>query len=268
MAPGLSLVMVALGEGLGLPTALRPVKTYAGIMAALDDEDADIVLLPPFTFVEARRRHPGLRPLARPVLRGSSAYSAFILVRSEDPFRDLTELRGRRFTFVDRHSASGFLYAYDALLQAGVEPSTDLRLGALAGSHEEARRLLVDAETDAIATWSTDLPASEPAGEGERAPGLRILAKVGRLPHDVVAARPTLSPELGDALVRVLRSLHTQSPAGLKIFQRTDTITGWTPASEEDYAEIEATWDRVRAHLAQHPVEFPPLRGAQPEPPR
>jgi len=116
---------------------------------------------------------------------------------------DLAAVRGRRVAFVSRHSGSGFHAAVELLRRAGIEPLRDLAEVRFSGSHAASLELLEQGEVEVAAVH-------EGAIEGR---DLRVLARSGPLPPDVLSASPSLPAEAREALRAALVGM-AEDPAG------------------------------------------------------
>jgi phosphonate transport system substrate-binding protein len=238
-----------LSKRVGVPVALHQSRGYGGLIEDLLAGRVDVALVSPFSYVLARERAPALRLLASATLHGATSYSAFVMVRAGDPARSLEQLRGRRLAFVDQRSGSGYLFPYAALLDHGIDPESAFAEVVYAGSHDAAIRLLQDREVDAACIASGTLEHSIGDDDRPGEPGeLRILFKAGRIPFDVVAARPGLPAVVAERLGRAFHTIHTASPEGRRVLGTTDGMTGWIPGDDRRYDGIRSVLRRVREH--------------------
>jgi len=239
---------------LGIPVSLVVGDSYGDLVDRFVRGEADLAILPPLSFIAAQDRAPEIQPLVSKVAYGIPSYSAFLVVRADDPIQDIARLRGRRVGFVHQQSTSGFLFPYAAFLDAGLDPSRDFSEVRFLGSHPRAIAALVSGEVDVVCTSSGVQDSMAHALDQEQIDvpvRLRILAKAGRIPYDVLAASPSF-PASGIARIRdVLMSLSTLSPMGRDIWRITDKITGWMPYEDARYDEVRRAQERVLAHMAQ-----------------
>jgi len=241
-------LMRTLGELLGVPVELQVGESYDATIDGLVDGSLELALLPPASYVVARRRQPKLQLLAAQLANGATSYSSYILVRKEDPAEDLRDLRGRRITFVDRRSTSGYILPLAALLQHGLDPAKDFAEVRFAGSHFAAVEDLVRGDTDAAATASGMLSAARAAARG-REEGMdfgdvRILAKAGRVPYDAVCAAATVPRSGAERVRQALSSLNNSTAIGRRALASTNRVSGYAPVTD-------ATYDGVRKVLAR-----------------
>lgn len=241
-------VMRTLAELLGVSVELRVGESYDDTINGLVSGSLELALLPPASYVLARKRQPDLQLLAAQLANGATSYSSYILVRKDDPAESLRDLRGRRITFVDRRSTSGYILPLAALLQRGLDPTRDFAEVRFAGSHFAAVKDLLRGDTDAAATASGMLAAARTAARGRDAGmdfgDVRILAKAGRIPYDAVCAAATM-PHTGAERVRqALSSLNSATAIGRRALAAANRVSGYAPTTD-------ATYDGVRKVLAR-----------------
>lgn len=219
-----------LGEALGLPSELRFPKTYAGLSKMLLDNEVDVAILSPFNYVRAKQENPSLILLAAPIADGSATYAAYIITHENTGITDIAGLRGKRFGFVDRRSASGYLLPLGYLLEGGYPPETFFREVVYAGNHSRLIEQVATGEIDAGATYSIAFESAH----GHR---LRILAKTGRVPLDAYCASPRLAQDLIDKLREALLNLSTRTEAGKKVLHESH-INGFVLAKDDLYDDL------------------------------
>ena len=198
---------------LGVLVEPVPYDSYEAILVAVEQQDTDLALLAPLTYVLARDTVPELTPLVHSLSEGKTSYSAYLFVERSSDYHDLTDLRGGRIAFVDERSTSGFLLPYAQLLDAGISPERDLAELIFTGDHVGALRAVAEGRADAAASYADVLPwATQVAQhEGWDMPVFRLLGTSGRLPLDVLCAAPTVAPGMQRVLEAELLRANTSS---------------------------------------------------------
>jgi len=247
-----------LEEVLGLSVELVILRDYLEQIDAAVAGRIDIFSLSPLSYVLARERMPDLKLLATQLGQGASSYSSFVIVRADDPARGLTDLVGRRIAFVDRLSASGYLFPWAAFIDAGVDPVSAFSHSRFSGSHSQALADLVAGEVDAACTGSAPLVGSRVGWEKEGAAyrgGLRILHKAGRIPYDAICARVGMSRSGTDKIAAAFTSLSTREPRGRAVLSSALGISGWIPGEDSRYDSVRRVRVRVeRSLLGRAPI--------------
>lgn len=238
----LAPLMAHLTATLGVRVELVTSSSYGDLVAAIVANRVDIAMLSPVSYVEAREQNPGIRLAARAISQGSPDYSAYIIVRRDDPAEQLADLRGRRMAWVDRLSGSGYLYPRSALAAAGLDPKTLFRSEKFYGTHDAALAAVLSGQADAAAVASGALSRTCKAAEVVTTRGIRVLHKCGRLPYDAVAVGSGIGPQAFKKIAWTFQGLNNCTAAGRRILADTWSISGWLPADDSVY-------DGVRDHL-------------------
>jgi len=237
---------------LGVQVQLSLASSYEELVAQFAAGNVDVALFSPLSYVLARRRVPELHLMAQTLSYGATSYTSYILVRVEDSAQSLADLKGRRIAWVDPFSTAGYLFPYDALLAAGVDPEKDLRSAQFAGTHEAALAALTSGQVDAAAVSSSTLvlKRGDPA-HGFDLGSVRILARAGRIPYDATCARPAIAASGVRKIGWALQNLDTRSQQGRTVLATAEGITGWIPAADSAYDGVRAVLGRVQAHRDQ-----------------
>lgn len=214
----------------GLPAQLRLVASYAEVPPLLTSYAAHVVVLTPFSYLQAKRDNPTLIPLVTPVADGATTYAGYIFAHADSGLTEIKQLGGKRFAFVDPLSASGYLYPLAYLRQQRIEASTFFSSVVFAGDHSRLLQLILAGEVDAGASYAPVLKRAE-------ARQLRVIAKTGRIPMDVYCASPRLDQALIDALRTAFLELSTRTKEGRQVLSQTG-INGFQAVTDADYDEV------------------------------
>ncbi len=246
-----------LQDVVGVPFELVVASSYGAAVDLIVDGAVDLALLPPASLASARARAPALPVLASQIASGSTSYSSYIVVRVDAELDGITDLVGRRLSLVDTVSTSGFYLPWAALLDAGLDPLTDLGGIRFAGSHSAAIADVLDGRADAAATYSGMLGFSE-RDRGRDEAELRIIHKAGRVPGDAMCAAVGLPRRVQRAVATALFALDTRSARGRAIYRGTSNlVSGWAPPDLARYDAVAAVMARVDAARRAPPGEVP-----------
>jgi phosphate/phosphite/phosphonate ABC transporter binding protein len=225
-----------LGARLGVPAELVRAKSYADVARMLASHEVHMAILSPMAYVVAKGESPDLVLLATQIADGASTYAGYIVVRDDGPLERIEDLRGRRFAFVDRNSASGYLYPLVYLQATGIRPETFFSAQTFAGNHEQAILQVLDRRADAAAVASPVLRmVQEELVDAKR---LKILAKTGRIPFDAYCASPRLEQRIVDELRAGLLGLSTRTDEGRRVLAGLTAINGFVAVGDDHYDEV------------------------------
>ncbi len=201
-------------------------------------------------YVVFRERY-GVRPVAADK-RGAFGVRTrgTIIARKDSGIRSLEDLRGKRFAFGPQWAPFGFLAQYALLLEAGIDPETDLGYYAIprgSWKHEKVIYAVLYGAFDAGAAPLIDL--EEMAAEGRISPDdFVVLARSDLAPYCTVAAVPRVPQEWVDRVRRALLDLAPGTTAEVdgervRVLSRA-RISGFSPVTDAAYDPIRR-WARA-----------------------
>lgn len=142
----------ALSQRLGIPVRHFVPQDYTGLIEAMGAGQADIGLIPPFGAMMGRDRY-GIETILISVRKGSTVYRSQWMTTDRslcatEPVADaklgvllcdgpIEGIKGKRVGFTDPSSTSGYLFPALQLLDAGLDPESDI-LPIFLGSHDAA----------------------------------------------------------------------------------------------------------------------------------
>lgn len=229
-------LMEHIAQEVGVPVKIALADDYAALSQMLARGRVHMAVLSPFNYVRAKRDNPGLVLLATQIANGASTYSAYIVTRKDSGIDAVTDLRGKRFGFVDKQSTSGYLYPMAHLLRHDIQPTGFFAQTRFLGNHARLLQAVLKGRVDAGATFSTAYQMLESQRPG--AERLQIVAKTGRIPYDAYCASPRLSPQLIASVRRTLLDLSTRSEAGRAVLQGLTHINGFVAVDDAHYDDV------------------------------
>jgi phosphonate transport system substrate-binding protein len=158
-------------------------------------------------------------PIARPVnLEGSSYVQSYIFVRKDSGIRDSKDMKGKRIAFVDRATATGYLYALAYLRENGInDPKAYFRDISFTGSHGSTIYTVLDGRAD-IGTVKSKifqvLVAKDPSINDE----LAIIAKSREFPENTLFLRKDLPQNVRSQIKAALLGMD-RDPAGAEVLK-------------------------------------------------
>ncbi len=233
---------------IGRPAVAVVLADYRSLVDALAAGALDLAWMPPAAFVEAEKK--GSRALVVASRLGRTTYRSAIITRQDAPVRSLAELRGQSVAWVDRDSASGYLFALADLL-GELGHGSELGRQHFVGSHRAVCEAVADGWATAGATYAIvdDDGAVATSGWherlGPRADEIRVLAFTGPIPGDNVACRPGLDPatqrRLADALVAL-----ADDEAGRAILHDVFRAEALVREDRDIYGDVRRTLEALR----------------------
>jgi serine/threonine-protein kinase len=232
-----------------LDREVRPVVVgdYLALVEAVCEGEVDFAWMPPVSFVRAADRGAGLVALAERY--GRPTYESAIVVRADSPLVELADLRGKSIAYVDRESASGYVFASDLIAR-------ELGAGALKeehfqGSHKAAIDAVARKWVDAGVTYVVRDNNGRIVHSGWLELGtpndvpLRVLATTCGIPCDAIAHRPGLAPGIVERLAKTLTEI-AADVEGKTIVDEIFHSSGMVRAEPRMYDPVREAMQRVR----------------------
>ncbi|WP_314439850.1 putative selenate ABC transporter substrate-binding protein [Massilia timonae] len=144
-----------LAKATGLKVEFTPVTDYAASVEGLINRKIDMVWFGGFTFVQANVRSKGqVTPL---VQREEDEKFRSVFITTVPGITKLEDLKGKTLAFGSESSTSGHLMPRSFLLQAKINPDTDLKRIAFSGAHDATVAAVAGGKVDAgalnISVW-------------------------------------------------------------------------------------------------------------------
>ncbi len=223
--PILSLV----AKQIGYKARTIIVNDYEALGQALKNGTADVGWFSPAAYVSAKRE-TNITPLVTPKLNNSTSYTGYIIARKGSGITKLDDLQGKSFAFVDKKSASGYVYPRAALLAEGKNPDTFFGSTSFLGSHNKVIDAVINGEVQAGATYSD---AFEEAGARADA-NLEIIFMTDPIPKDAIAAGPNLPQDVIKSLTEAFENIMNSGSQCINAMNKAH-IDGFVAAEDANY---------------------------------
>lgn len=138
-----------LSKKLGVNVRLTILSRYGDIIDSFVSRGMDGAFFGVFTSVLAMEKL-GVEPVVRPVnIDGSAVSQAYVFVRKDSGIRGIRDMKGKRMAFVDRATATGYLYFLALLRENGFyDLNSFFREYYFTGSHDAAVHAVMDNRAD------------------------------------------------------------------------------------------------------------------------
>ncbi len=225
----------ALARRLGRKVRVFVSSDYHALGDWVREGVLDLAWFSPLAYVVAAERVP-MQVLAIPRVKGHPSYRGLLLARKDRGIRDLGDLKGKVFAFVDPTSGSGYLYPRVLLQQRGFDPETFFGEVRFLGSHDRVIRAVLAGEVDGGASY-TD--AWDGAAKVLDLSPLQILAQTEEIPKDALAVRRETPPEAAELLRQALLDLTPTDPSAGGALRELG-IDGFVPGEDRLYDVLRA----------------------------
>ena len=234
----------------GLTIKLKVLIHYGKSIDNFVSAGIDGAFLGSFSYVLARNR-TGVEILARPEAPdGTSTCNGLIFVRTDSGIRSMTDMKGKRFVFVDKASTAGYLFPLVYFKQRGVEDyRAYFKETYFAGTHEDAVRDVLDAKSDIGAAKNTVF-ARMARADATILQKLKILIKSHDLPENGLALGANVPASARISLQNALLSMH-RDPVGVRVLKAFGAQR-FVRTTNQDYEPILRYTREARLNLARY----------------
>ena len=225
-----------LNRKLDINGQLMPQKDYLTVLEKLRDGGLDAGIFGSLLCYRAIKEI-GALPLARPESHGDSTYEGLVFARKDSGIKDIYELKGKVFAYVDRNTSAGYVYPRALLKEKGYDADQFFKEAVLAGKHDAAVLMVLNKKADGGAAKDdvySRLAKEDPRIERE----LRVLhLSSAKFPDRTIAVRkdfdPALAEKLKQALIAMDKSEQGRSALDAAGFDR------YIPTGAEDFRQLD-----------------------------
>lgn len=206
-------------------------EDYAGIVQYLSEGKIDIAWIGTVAYVSGREK-AGARPVVRPVRFGKDTYGSIIITRADNSINSVQDLKGKTFAFVDKESASGYLFPLAYMLGEGVNPEKDFKKIDYLKEHDSVVMAVFFKKFTAGAVYDDARDKLGKENKGQ----LKILARIPDIPNEPIVVHPDMPDDLVEDIKQAFIALG-KDPEFLKDFNSriNDRLENFVEASNEEY---------------------------------
>lgn len=228
--------MKYLAEKIGVKSVrLQTAPDYSSILKKLVAGDIDIAWLASLSAVEARN-NPEVELLCKPVRYGTTSYRGIVLARQDSGIRTLRDLKNKKFAWVDKESASAYLFPKAMMLEANIDPDRDFAEVDTLGKHDAVVYNVLLGKYDAGACYDD---ARNTLRDKSKKDELIILATTQDISNEPLVCRKSLPQDLRERIKAVLLELNNKTPEGREILKDLADVQGFVKVDARDYDSIE-----------------------------
>ncbi len=225
-----------LEQKLGMKIEFTPVTDYAASVEGLINNKLDMVWFGGFTFVQANVRSGGkVVPL---VQREEDEKFKSVFITTDKSITKLSDLKGKNFSFGSESSTSGHLMPRSFLLDAKVDPDTDMKRVAFSGAHDATVAAVAGGKVDAgalnISVWEKLVAAGKVDPQQVRV----FYTTPGYYDYNW-SVRSDMNPVVRKKLTDAFLALDAKNPQDKEILD-LQRATRFIPTKPENYKAIEA----------------------------
>jgi len=220
----------------GIPIRLTVMSRYGEVLQRFRSLHLDGALLNSYTATLALDEM-GMEPIVHPVsLAGDALSHGLIFTRRDSGIKQVRDMRGRSFAFVDPATAEGYLFPLAYLQKNGIRnPGSYLGRNFFTGSHASAISAVLDGRAD-LGAAKEDAYTRQLTKDPALAKELAIIARSEPLPPTTLFLKNDLSPELKQGLTAILLEMPA-TPEGREVLKAIGALR-FERAARKDYDAV------------------------------
>ncbi|NFG60287.1 phosphate/phosphite/phosphonate ABC transporter substrate-binding protein [Clostridium botulinum] len=218
-------ILERLLKGINLTPRMIIVKDYDALSDQIKKGTIDMGWFSPFAYVIAKNK-ANVTPLVTPRVNGKTYYNGYIIANKNSGIKTLSDLKNKSFAYVDKNSASGYLYARHILKANKMNPDRLFSDVSFAGSHDNVINGVLNGSFDAGATYNEALDKAKENGVNLN--DLIIVSMTDNIQKDAIAVSPDMDLERAEAIKNAFVQFDN--------FQGITTpVNGFVEANDTDY---------------------------------
>jgi phosphonate transport system substrate-binding protein len=232
-----------LSQELGIPVKLSVGTSYTATIEALASGKLDAALFGALSYLLANQKY-NIQFLCRQLnADGTPTYNSLIVTRPGTGITTIAGLKGHTFSFVDPASTSGYLVPSYLMVQAGLNPQTDVK-GVFSGSHQASITAVVSGKVDAGAVASDTFAQLEAKGLFKSS-DVSIITKSFDIYEGPIGVPPTMSANDRRILAAAFEGVKDHAAL------QSAGIGGFVAGSDHDYDQIRQLVTTLNLDLAK-----------------
>lgn len=239
-----------ISKRVGVIIKLKVLTRYGNVIDNFTSLGLDGAFFGSFTYALAHKKL-GLEILARPEdIDGRSTYYGLILVRKDSGIKTITDMKGKRFAFVDKATTAGYLLPLAYFKEYGVEEyKAYLKETYFTGTHEDVILDVLNKKADIGAAKNTVYETMARANDRLKTE-LTILETSPEVPENGLAVRSGLSNSLKNSLKQTLLNMH-HDPEGSKVLQKFGARR-FIETTDQDYDPVFKYAEKINLNLSTY----------------
>ena len=212
-------------------------QSYVAVVEAFGAKRADVAAINTFGYILAHEKYGATAKLT--VLRYNQAtYSGQIVVRADSKIKDLKDLNGKKFAFVDPASTSGYLLPMKLFADNGIKPKETV----FGMKHDNVISMVYQKQVDGGATFYSP-PEKNEIQDARRLvktqypdveEKIKILKTTGEIPNDPIIFRADLPEEMKTKITDAFMA-YVKTEDGKAAFKALYGVTDLQKATDKDY---------------------------------
>jgi phosphonate transport system substrate-binding protein len=231
-------IAVYLSKKIDMNIELKILTRYGNIIDNFDVLKLDGAFFGSFTYVLAHAKL-GVEVIARPERdNGVSTYYGLIFVRKDSGIRNINDMKGKVFAFVDKATTAGHLFPLAYFKKNGVDNySKFLKENYFAGTHEDTIIDVLDRKAD-IGAAKNSVFFSLTEHDDRISKDLHIIEKSLNVPENGLALKKSMDASIKENIQQALINMHND-PEGKEVL-KSFGANKFIKTNNDDYENVRA----------------------------
>ncbi|HTP06393.1 MAG TPA: phosphate/phosphite/phosphonate ABC transporter substrate-binding protein [Nitrospirota bacterium] len=209
-------------------------KDFQAFKEAAKAGQIDIGFANPLIYVEIKDK-VNIEPLAlSSEVKSGTRLRGIIIVRKDSGIERITDLKGKKFVFMDKDSPAGYLFQLLLLNKAGFDTKKDITVLPFAKRHDKVVQSVFDRTADAGGIREDEL---EKVKDKVDISQIRIVGYTDYFPNWPFFATPKLKSDTASKIKAALLKLKPNDPKNEAILGPA-RLTGFIPIADREYDEL------------------------------
>lgn len=240
-----------LGDKLGIPVKVSVSTDYNTIIEAMASKQVDVGFLPPTAYVIAHdkkaanvllqaQRYGVDDATGKPTTTLVDFYKSMFIVKKDSNINSIKDLKGKKIAFQDVTSSAGYVWPAASLMDAKLDPTSDVQ-GVTVKGHDQAVIALLNGDVDAAVVFqdARNIVLKDYPKVFE---DTKVITFTEKIPNDTISVRSDMDKDwvkkIQDAFVEI-----GKDEEGHKVIKDIYTHEGYTPSNDKvfdivrDYAK-------------------------------
>ncbi|TSB47004.1 phosphate/phosphite/phosphonate ABC transporter substrate-binding protein [Alkalicoccobacillus porphyridii] len=238
---------------LDIPVTVSVSTDYNTIVEAMASEQVDVGFLPPTAYVLAaeqgaaevilQAQRYGVNDDGSPTDELVDFYLSQIVVKKDSGIESIEDLEGKKIGYQSVTSSAGYVWPAAVLIDAGLDPLTDVEPVTLKG-HDQAIIALLNGDVDAAASFQDARNVVE-SDYPEVFEDTEILAYTEAIPNDTIAVLPGMDQEWKDKIQAAFIAIG-ESDEGREIIKDVYTHEGYVESDDSKFETVREYNEKVK----------------------
>ena len=235
-----------LEKKLGYKVELFTATDYASVIEAMRSKKIDVAMFGPLSYVLASSIADAEAFASDYRKNTGSFYKAYVIVHPDSGIENLTQLKGKKFAFVDPASTGGYMIPKLEMLNMGIDPDKDFASVIFAGGHDACALAVKNRSVDGatIVAFMYDKIMEEGLISEKDA---KRIKKKKKFPGSAWAYRRSLDDKTKREIKSIMLGLTDEEKEELREF--LGSTIKWAEVKDSDYDSLREAAKKLNIDL-------------------